>query len=424
MQDDLCTAEGGIMKELTALRLFCQQREVYDSHAIYMRQLENLNKQIKVILSMIHRYYEKYSEHSYISQDELKGFYDYLYPTSRDRDIYHELIDAIFEMDVSKSVARDILEQVVERSYATSIIARLAPVMQGEKSNVVPSIQSSVEEFIQLMKNPPKETKLLEPCDLTVEELVQQEINDEGIPWHLQNLTEIIGGVRRRTLGAIYAFVDSGKTSFGLAACAAFAQALKDTSDTILYLGNEEAAPRLSLRLTQAMLGVTRADLKLTPKEIDQRRREIGYTRVKIFDNITQASEVHRLLEEWMPRIAMIDQGTKVSINSKLKEVEEQQALFNFYRETAKTYDTSIISLMQGVGEAENRKWLKLSDIYGSRVAIQGELDYAIGIGRRIDDAARENFRYINIPKNKLMEGETGKFTTLFTKETCNWRSI
>jgi replicative DNA helicase len=389
-----------------------------------MRQLENLNKQIKVILSMIHRYYEKYSEHSYISQDELKGFYDYLYPTSRDRDIYHELIDAIFEMDVSKSVARDILEQVVERSYATSIIARLAPVMQGEKSNVVPSIQSSVEEFIQLMKNPPKETKLLEPCDLTVEELVQQEINDEGIPWHLQNLTEIIGGVRRRTLGAIYAFVDSGKTSFGLAACAAFAQALKDTSDTILYLGNEEAAPRLSLRLTQAMLGVTRADLKLTPKEIDQRRREIGYTRVKIFDNITQASEVHRLLEEWMPRIAMIDQGTKVSINSKLKEVEEQQALFNFYRETAKTYDTSIISLMQGVGEAENRKWLKLSDIYGSRVAIQGELDYAIGIGRRIDDAARENFRYINIPKNKLMEGETGKFTTLFTKETCNWRSI
>jgi hypothetical protein len=412
------------MKELTALRLFCQQREIYSSHAVYMRQLDNLNRQIQTLLSMIHRYYEKYKDHDYIGQDELKGFYDFLYPNSRDRDIYHELITAMFEMDVSKSVARDILEQVVERSYATSIIARLAPVMQGDKSNVVPSIKGDIEEFVSLMKNPPKEARSMDPCDLTVEELVQQEINDEGIPWHLDALTELIGGVRRRTLGAIYAFVDSGKTSFGLAATAAFAHALKDTGETILYMGNEEASPRLSLRLTQAMLGVTRADLKGTPTEFEQRRRELGYTRVKIFDSITQASEVHRLLEEWMPRLVLVDQGTKVTIDAKLRDVEEQQALFNFYRELAKKFNTSIISLMQGVGEAENRKWLKLSDIYGSRVAIQGELDYAIGIGRRIDDAKRENFRYINIPKNKMLEGETGKFPVLFTKETCSWESL
>jgi hypothetical protein len=372
----------------------------------------------------IHQYYEKYTEHKYIGVDELKKFYEFLHPSNKDTDIHHELIDAMFEEDVSNSVARDILEQVVEQSYATRIIARLAPVLQGHKSNVVPLVQSDIEEFIGLMKNPPKESRVLDPCDLTVEELVAIEITDEGIPWHLQNLNEIIGGVRRQTLGAIYAFVDSGKTSFGLGACAAFAHALKDTGHTILYAGNEEAAPRLSLRLTQAMLGVTRNDIKLSPKDIDQKRREMGWTRVKIFDNITNASEVHRLLETWTPRVMFIDQGTKVSIDSKLREVEEQQALFNFYREKAKEFNTSIISLMQGVGEAENRKWLKLSDIYGSRVAIQGELDYAIGIGRRIDDASRENFRYINIPKNKLLEGETGKFMTEFTKEACQWRAI
>jgi hypothetical protein len=412
------------MQELTALRLFCRDRETYDSHSAYIKNIDNLDRHVSVLFSTIQRYYDKYKEHKYINSDELKKFYEYMYPSNRDTDIHHELIDAMFEEDVSNSVARDILEQVVEQSYASRIIARLAPVLQGQKSNVVPLISSDIEEFIGLMKNPPKETRVLDPCELSVEELVAIEITDEGIPWHLQNLNEIIGGVRRRTLGAIYAFVDSGKTSFGLSACASFAQAIKDTGHTILYAGNEEAAPRLSLRLTQAMLGITRSDIKLSPTDIDRRRRDIGWTRVKIFDNITNASEVHRLLETWGPRVMFIDQGTKVSIDSKLREVEEQQALFNFYREKAKEFDTSIICLMQGVGDAENRKWLKLSDIYGSRVAIQGELDYAIGIGRRIDDASRENFRYINIPKNKLLEGETGKFITEFVKEKCVWRAI
>jgi replicative DNA helicase len=413
-----------MMQALTALRLFCRKREEYESHSGFIKGIDNLDRHVYVLFSAIQRYYEKYKDHNYIEKDELKKFYDYLHPQNRDKDVHHELIDTMFEEAVSNSVARDIFEQVVEQSYAARMIARLAPVVQGHKSNVVPLIASDVEEFIGFMKNPPSEAKVMTPCSLSVEELVAQEILEEGVPWHLENLNEIIGGVRRRTLGAIYAFVDSGKTSFGLSACASFARALKDTGDTILYAGNEEAAPRLSLRLTQAMLGVTRADLKLTPAEIDERRREVGYTRVKIFDNVIHASEVHRLLEQWAPRIVFIDQGTKVSINSKLKEVEEQQELFNFYREAAKDYNTSIISLMQGVGDAENRKWLKLSDIYGSRVAIQGELDYAIGIGRRIDDAARENYRYINIPKNKLMEGETGKFMTLFTKESCQWRAI
>ena len=76
----------------------------------------------------------------------------------------------------------------------------------------------------------------------------------------------------------------------------------------------------------------------------------------------------------------------------------------------AKLYNTSIICLAQAVGEAENRKYLKLSDIYGSRVGIQGELDYAIGIGRTMDDLAYANVRFINIPKNKLNEGDTAKF--------------
>lgn len=413
------------MQELSVLKLFCDKRAVFDSHYPYLTRLENLEREIKTILTCIHQYYDRYKDHEYIGKKELKAFYDFQYPNSKDREIIHEMISALFEADVSNSVARDLLEQVIERSYAAIIVDKLVPVIEGNRFGVVPNINNDVERFVSLMKNPPKESRLLEACDLTVEELVRQEIDDEGIPWHLENLTQIIGGVRRQTLGLIYAFVDSGKTSFGLSACASFAHFLKDTPDIVVYAGNEESAPRLSLRLTQAMLNVTRHDIQRSPADIEQQRRERGFTRVRILDNITHISEVHRLLEEWRPRIVMIDQGTKVSLDVRnVKEIKEVQLLFNYYREAAKEFDTSIICLAQGVGEAENRKWLKLSDIYGSRVAIQGELDYAIGIGRVQDDQSRENYRYINIPKNKLLDGETGKFITLFQKESCLWRPI
>ena len=78
-----------------------------------------------------------------------------------------------------------------------------------------------------------------------------------------------------------------------------------------------------------------------------------------------------------------------------------------------------LLWVSQGVGLAENTQWLKLSDIYGSRVAIQGALDYAIGIGRKIDDPVSEDLRFINIPKNKLHDGEGGKFVVNFSKQTC-----
>jgi len=126
-----------------------------------------------------------------------------------------------------------------------------------------------------------------------------------------------------------------------------------------------------------------------------------------------------------------IDQGTKVHLEGgsgrslvDSSEVSQLQFLFNFYREAAKEHDTAIVILAQATGEAENKRWLKLSDMYGSRVSIQGELDYAIGIGRIVDDPTKENMRFIHVSKNKLMDGSPCKFSTHFIKEKCEWREV
>lgn len=411
--------------ELKILKLFTENRDSYMKYRGYITAIHNLDREIKLIIGLIHRYYEQYPEHSYIGKEELMTFYDFCYPNSRDKEIHHEQIGMVYEADVSTSVLIDLIEQMIERHHANEILNMLIPVIDGNKYGVLHRVTTEIEKFNAVLKNPPMEVKGLEPCNLTLEELVKQEIADPGIPWQLPKLNDIIGGLRRKTLGCIFAFVDSGKTSFGLSACASFAHNLRDTAETIVYAGNEESSPRLSLRLSQAMLHRTRREIETNFMEFETQRREHGYMRVKVLDSISTGTDLLRILDEWQPRVLFIDQGTKVTIDrGKTKEIEALQTLFNFYREKAKEYDTSIICLAQGVGEAENRKWLKLSDIYGSRVAIQGELDYAIGIGRTLDDQYTENFRYINIPKNKLKDGETGRFQTVFTKEQCKWEEI
>jgi len=276
------------------------------------------------------------------------------------------------------------------------------------------------------LRNPPAEAQAMIPCDLSVQELITQEITDEGIPWHLDKLNNIVGGAKRGTLGLVYAFVDSGKTSFSMAACAAFAEHLKDTKERIVYAGNEEAAPRLSLRLTQAFTGMTRTQIIENPYEAEEVRRNKGFSRVKLFDSISHVNQIEKLLIEWNPSVLFSDQAIHVDCGKNItgNEVSKHEALFKVYRDLAKEYDCAFIGVAQGTGDAENKKYLKLSDIYGSRVAIQGQLDYGIGIGRLLDEPGRANHRFVNIPKNKLLDGSDGRFAMHFYRETCQWKEI
>jgi hypothetical protein len=90
----------------------------------------------------------------------------------------------------------------------------------------------------------------------------------------------------------------------------------------------------------------------------------------------------------------------------------------------AEQFNTAIITVEQGVGEAINREWLRLTDIYNSRVGLQGELDYAVGIGRKVDKPSQENIRFFHVSKNKLFDGATIKFHTYFDKERCLWKTV
>lgn len=327
----------------------------------------------------------------------------------------------MYQFEVNKELVLKLLESIMERHFSSIVLNKLIPIVEGSESGKLIEVYQDIENFIRKLKNPPKKLNKLTPCEMSIKELIEKEIEYEGLHWHLPTLDNVIGRAKRGKLGLVYAFVDSGKSSFCISAAANFARQIVDTEECIVYAGNEEGAPGLSLRLTQSMLKITRSELVTNPDFAEEERVKLGFNKVKLYDSVYTLNDVVYLLEEHHPRVMFIDQAVKVENDVKDESIKAIQKLFNAYRELAKTYDTTLIGVAQGKGECEDKKYLNLSDIYGSRVAIQGELDWALGIGR-IMDAAYEDTRWIHIPKNK--EGENSKFSVNFNRHLCLWEEI
>lgn len=411
--------------ELRIIKGFCDDRDLEMTHYPYIESINNMEREVKHLFQLVHQYYKEH-ESSSIDKDELAQWYELKNPSSKNHKMYMELINESFSTKITPELMNEVLDQVIEKHHATMIITKLLPVMEGDKYGVLDSVSADINNYIDLLHNPPDSLVVPEPCLMSLEDMVEQEIDDKGIPWHLPEITRIVGGVRDKTLGLIYAFVDSGKTSFSLASASSFCEYLWQNGgrdERICYLGNEESAQRLRLRFIQACTNWTRTQIKDDMATATARAVDSGLDLMYIFDEIVHGEQVRYVLDEYKPRILFVDQATDIDIETKRKSdgVEYQKQLFKYYRKLASKYDCAIIGVSQGVGDAENTKWLKLSDIYGSRVAIQGALDYGIGIGRIIKDPSKEDFRYIHVPKNKLNDGEGGKVTTYFSKQICHW---
>lgn len=412
--------------ELNLLKFFCDARDVETLHYGYLDVLDNMEREVKLLFNLVHTYYKDFEDADLIESKDLFSYYDLQYPKARSREMHLDLISQVFTIKTNPELMKAHLDQLIEKHHATKIVNSLMPVLEGEKYGILDGVRLDVDNYIELLSNPPDSLVVPEPCELSVEELVTQEILEGGYPWHISTLTDIVGGVRPKTLGLIYAFVDAGKTSFGMASCANFARQIVSTKDCIAYCGNEESAPRLRLRLIQSMLHWTRAQVRDDVKGAEREAYKRGLKNVLIFDQITAGEQIEYILKEHKPIIMYVDQSTDVDLqlSRKREGVDYLKALFKWYRNLATKHEVGIIGIAQGTGTAEDTKYLKLSDIYGARVAIQGALDYAIGIGKLEEDPIDSAQRYINVPKNKLADGDGGKFAVMFDHYQNNWKEV
>ncbi len=205
------------------------------------------------------------------------------------------------------------------------------------------------------------------------------------------------GGARPGHHLLIYARPEIGKTLFAQNMVAGFLkQGLR-----VLYVGNEDPASDILLRLICRLSGLTKQQVMDNPDEAEKRAYSRGY------DNLIIASlapgnffEIRKLVETHKPAIVVLDQLRNLEVNSESR-VQALEKAATEARNLAKRYSLLVVSVTQAGESAEGKAILGRDDIDFSKTGIPAQVDLMIGIGA---DSTMEahGIRTISLPKNKL----------------------
>ena len=410
-----------ISEQVIILRSFIDDRTMFDKFAPYVIGLKNLERPMFLTLGFIKLFYEKYPDADSIPEPELRLFLS-SYDSMNFASNHNQYLVDIYTAKVSnKSLTMDVVEGCVELHQAAKILDKTAMIIDNNKKGVLSTIQDDIDEYHSIIRTPPKDMK---EYVLDLPELIKGEISSIGAPFVNPMPNDVIRGMKEAQLGLIYAYVDTGKTSYGVAnncSVANYLQSIKSDRPTI-YACNEEDVSRVALRHIQCMTNRTDKEIEADPKGTLQMIKKCGYDYIKFIDHVNNMSIVEKILTKYNPRVIFIDQGTKVKVPRSNKEgVNALEEIFNEYRELAKRHRTTIICMAQGGEDCFEKKYPDLKDIYGSKSAIQGELDWGISIGMDTTDSKYNTWRFFAITKNK---GDKARYACRFDSKRCQFKEV
>lgn len=383
----------------------------------------NITKEVNNILIAIREYYNTIDNHEYLSSDELRTWFFHINPNIKDADLYNSLFERLGTLDVSESIAHEVVKNLIEKDYANKIVNNLIPVLEDATFGAVQEVKKLVEEYEEVCQLKNNEDNPFVDDDL--EQLLEENVTGVGINWRLNCLNSDIGSLRGGSLGHVFARPDTGKTSF-LASEATFFASQLGEEDCLLWINNEEKGSKVKLRTYQASLNALTASIVSNVDKAKEMYVERGGDKIKLYDDASiSITDIKKLIKKFRPKIVIIDQGDKVSFpkDGDYNNADRLQKLYQKFRELAKEFNCDIITAGQANGEAEGRKWLLMEHMNNSKTGKPGELDYAIGIGCSFAEGDEE-LRFIHLCKNKMKDGHHGKFTVLFDSTKARYKDI
>lgn len=388
-----------MIKELFVLKLFTKDKNHYDKYYTFL-STTNLDSEIKLLFSLIDSYYTDYPEHKYIGSSELINYFQLEYSSYKDSESIIKVIEEVYRLEVSDSLIRDYLQQMLEKDTSTKIINKLLQVVDESKAGQLLTVKEDIAKYEELIKVNKQSDSIFVSNDL--DELIEQEYEGDAINWRLKCLQEAAGPVREG-LYHVAARPETGKTSFLASEATNFATQIKD-DESIIWFNNEEAGNRVQLRLFSTMLNTPIYDIISNKEQAKAEFIRRGGNRIKLYDNAyISIEDIDRICNEYNPRIIISDIADKVTFrgSAHLDGPIRLKELYRKFRELSKIHKCAIITAGQASAEAHGKKWLELIHLDYSRTGKGGELDLSIGIGKCLDDG-KENMRYIHLNKNKF----------------------
>ncbi|HEY0750245.1 MAG TPA: AAA family ATPase [Chitinophagaceae bacterium] len=378
--------------ELLIIKLFLVDTPTYIKYNKYV------GKKFNNIYTKLHHTLSKLKDDGKSSHtvEELALKFHVCYPvlSEGESNALTDILSALSQVTVEPGQADELLTQLRQRAIAADIALKAVEVASGDGD--LGSLQSAIEELQQEDSLDESEEQFVSD-DLV---LLQERLAAEPpFKFRLKTLNQILGGLRRRTFGFLFARPEKGKTQL-LASEGTFLA--PQTTNGILWVNNEEDGSALITRCYQAAL---ERDSEYLFKNAELARNEYVQKisgRIKIYDRPTaRARDIEAVVRSIRPDIIFIDQLDKVHGFDAERYDLLQKAKYQWARELAKRYNCAVIGICQAGGSAENKRYLDMNDVDSSHTAKQGEADWMVGMGGT-DKVGDEDRRYLSFTKNKL----------------------
>lgn len=318
----------------------------------------------------------------------------------------HEIYQAIFDnipSSLSGISTEGIIESFINKDYAKKISEISLSIADGDDTKTIEDLLPLINDYKEEIGEASKSESGWLDLDL---DNVLEKSKKELFEWELEELNISAGPLREEQLIVIAAAPDAGKTTLLCQEAANIAKQIADDK-SVVWFNNEESGYKVGKRIAQATVHWHGLDIQSDPIGFKNAiNYELGGREFKDMfrfysDKELSVSTIEERLKECKPAIIILDQLWKVhGFDKSFSEVQQMNRLFAWARKLGEKYKCPVIVAHQVDGTAQDIQYIAMHQLYMSRVAIQGEADIIITLGRT-SDPAYKNTRFLFVPKNK-----------------------
>lgn len=369
---------------------------------------ESMEKTTVSLLKDFGKYFDKFPTHEVVNLQTFAPLFGSWHPklSPEQKHAYANILKRV-KTDVEEDEAAIVLHSLLELRLSADIANLLMRYEEGDVGN----IHGEVDEIITSFQRDAR-IKGLDFVRVTVDEMLNQEVNDEGLRWRLQCLNDSMRGLRPGDFGIVAGRPDKGKTTF----LASEITALAAQSDRpVIWLNNEGPGNRIYTRLWQAALGLPLSELielhrqgKMLPAY--EAAIKGDQWKIRVFDiHGMDTYSVERIIEQHNPSLVVYDMIDNVRGFADAGRTDERlEKMYSWARELCVKYDCAGIATSQISVDGADTQFPADHMLKDSKTGKQGACDFILMIGA-VDDPGYANARFIGLPKNKLRrEGAEG----------------
>ena len=363
-----------------------QDRGAFSSIAAIASE-EDFSRKGWLVWQEVENYYNEDREATNVSVDIIRDSIKVSYPKHFEQ--FYLLLDEAESVSVPNAVKEyfKLKEEGVRQRLSTLLLSggdRGAALELMEDFKTITDVESD------------EETTVL--CDVGIDSIIDVIQPENIISVHPPALAERLdGGFVPGNQFVIYANTEVGKSLLAIAMTCGW---LRD-GRKVLYVGNEDAAKLMILRVYSNLAGMTKHEILASPRLAEDRARAEGYGLLHFMDATPGTiAEVRRLVEKIEPEIVMVDQMANME-HGKLGKVEKNEELAVQLRKLAKRYGHVSGIVHQADDAAYGKLTLDKNNMHYSNIGVQGQMDVMIGMGMN-GEFEQQNKRMLTLTKNKI----------------------